>query len=107
MFMDIRVLFYIHLQKNKSRVFEMIYSCFKQRRNYGEYGKKCTTTRSGACRLGKNVFHAVIDSKKKLINIDARWPGATHDSRIFNNSQLKTVLETGKYKVCSIPTSAL
>ena len=71
-------------------------------------GEKRNQTFSGHYALYANhFFHAVIDSKKKIINIDARWPGATHDSRIFNNSQLKTVLETGKYKSCSIPTSAL
>lgn len=32
-----------------------------------------------------------------ITNIVARWPGSTHDSRIFRNSTIKTVLDQGRY----------
>lgn len=37
------------------------------------------------------------DSKLRIRNIVARWPGSTHDQRIFDNSLLKTEFEEGKY----------
>ena len=33
----------------------------------------------------------------KFLDIVARYPGLAHDSFIFNNSQLKTIFESGKY----------
>ena len=30
----------------------------------------------------------------KFINIDAQWPGSTHDSHIFRSSEVSTFLET-------------
>lgn len=36
---------------------------------------------------------AVCDAKMTIINIVARWPGSTHDSRIFRNSKIYTELE--------------
>ncbi|KAK9751354.1 DDE superfamily endonuclease [Popillia japonica] len=40
------------------------------------------------------------DYNLKITNIVARWPGSTHDQTIFNNSRLKTKLESGIYNDC-------
>ena len=40
---------------------------------------------------------AVCDARRCFTNVVARWPGSTHDSRIFDNSLLKDELERGKY----------
>uniref|UniRef100_A0A673WVB2 DDE Tnp4 domain-containing protein n=1 Tax=Salmo trutta TaxID=8032 RepID=A0A673WVB2_SALTR len=48
----------------------------------------------GYCSI--NV-QAVCD-KGQLTNIVARWPGSTHDSRIFDNSHLCAMLERGAYE---------
>lgn len=40
---------------------------------------------------------AVCSANMKIINIVARWPGASHDQTIFNNSNLKMELERGDY----------
>lgn len=42
-------------------------------------------------------MQTVSDARCKICNIVVRWPGATHDSRIFNNCQLKAQLEHGDY----------
>jgi len=39
---------------------------------------------------------AVCDANRKFTNIVARWPGSVHDSRIFNESILKTYFEEGE-----------
>uniref|UniRef100_A0A8C7L3E7 DDE Tnp4 domain-containing protein n=1 Tax=Oncorhynchus kisutch TaxID=8019 RepID=A0A8C7L3E7_ONCKI len=51
--------------------------------------------RKGYCSI--NV-QAVCDDKGQLTNIVARWPGSTHDSRIFDNSHLCAMLERGAYE---------
>lgn len=40
----------------------------------------------------------VADSRLKIRDIVARWPGSTHDSTIFNNSALKESLERGVFR---------
>jgi hypothetical protein len=30
----------------------------------------------------------IVDSKLRILNVVARWPGSAHDSTIFNNSQI-------------------
>ena len=40
-------------------------------------------------------FQAVCDSDAFITNIVARWPGSTHDSRIFENSNLAGKLRDG------------
>ncbi|GLH01016.1 Uncharacterized protein GBIM_07256 [Gryllus bimaculatus] len=39
----------------------------------------------------------ICDADKKITNIVARWPGSCHDSRIFRNSVIKEVLESGTF----------
>ncbi|XP_058817442.1 putative nuclease HARBI1 [Topomyia yanbarensis] len=39
----------------------------------------------------------VSSANLKILNIVARWPGASHDQQIFNNSTLKMQFEEGKY----------
>lgn len=33
----------------------------------------------------------------KILDLVYRWPGSTHDSCIFHNSQIKSVIESGVY----------
>lgn len=37
------------------------------------------------------------NSAQKITNVVARWPGSTHDARVFNNSNLCQILEDGQY----------
>jgi hypothetical protein len=39
---------------------------------------------------------AVVDADMRFLNLVARWPGSTHDSRIFRESQLYAQLENGE-----------
>ncbi|XP_068084742.1 putative nuclease HARBI1 [Anabrus simplex] len=39
----------------------------------------------------------VCDADMHITNIVARWPGSTHDSRIFRNSVIHNELEQGRY----------
>lgn len=39
----------------------------------------------------------VVNARLEIIDIVARWPGATHDSTIFNNSQIKALFEVGRF----------
>ncbi len=68
----------------------------------------CTHVQLRGCPWGPNehVFinrkntHSVnvqliCDSKYRITNVVARWPGATHDSRILLNSQVGERFETG------------
>lgn len=40
-------------------------------------------------------MQAVCDADLKIQDVVARWPGATHDSLIFNNSAARARFETG------------
>ena len=42
-------------------------------------------------------MQAVCDARRCFTNVVARWPGSTHDSRIFDNSILRDELERGKH----------
>ena len=48
--------------------------------------------RKGYCSINVQV---VCDDQARITNVVARWPGSTHDSRIFDNSQLCALLEEG------------
>ncbi|KAK4317414.1 hypothetical protein Pmani_011498 [Petrolisthes manimaculis] len=55
--------------------------------------------------VNRKMFHGinvqvVFDAKYNIINLEAKWPGSVHDSRIVNESGLKTMFETAK--VCKI-----
>lgn len=43
---------------------------------------------------------AVCDAKLRIMEITARWPGSTHDSRIFDNSLLRAQCENGEFENC-------
>ncbi|XP_016300735.1 putative nuclease HARBI1 [Sinocyclocheilus anshuiensis] len=51
--------------------------------------------RKGYCSINVQV---VCDEKVQIINIVARWPGSTHDSRIFDNSHLCALLESHAFQ---------
>ena len=38
-----------------------------------------------------------FDDEMKLVNLDARWPGSTHDARIFRECGLYPLLECQNY----------
>ncbi|KAK5650112.1 hypothetical protein RI129_001141 [Pyrocoelia pectoralis] len=42
-------------------------------------------------------LQAVCDARCRIENIVCRWPGSSHDSTIFNNSQLRAQFERGHY----------
>ncbi|KAK3896208.1 hypothetical protein Pcinc_000130 [Petrolisthes cinctipes] len=42
----------------------------------------------------------VFDAKYNIIDLEARWPGSVHDSRILNESGLKRMFETGAVPAC-------
>lgn len=39
----------------------------------------------------------MVNARLEFIDIVARWPGATHDSTIFNNSRMKALFEVGRF----------
>lgn len=47
-------------------------------------------------RKGKASFNvqAICDANAKFLHVDCSWPGSVHDSRIWTNSRVKTILET-------------
>lgn len=49
----------------------------------------------------KNFFsinvQVICNEEMRILNIVARWPGATHDSKIFNSSKVCQELEHGIY----------
>ncbi|XP_045778276.1 putative nuclease HARBI1 isoform X2 [Maniola jurtina] len=52
-------------------------------------------------RNRKGVFsynvQTICDPNLKIRNIVCRWPGGSHDSTIFNNSNVKEIFERGQY----------
>ncbi|XP_064637860.1 putative nuclease HARBI1 [Lineus longissimus] len=51
------------------------------------------------CRKGFMSLNVqgIADAKLKFVNIVNRWPGSTHDSRIFNNSRISLQFEQGQF----------
>lgn len=43
------------------------------------------------------LFQVVCNARLKITNIVAHWRGSTHDSRIFNESQLKRNFEDSRF----------
>ncbi|XP_052242426.1 putative nuclease HARBI1 [Dreissena polymorpha] len=50
------------------------------------------------CRKGYHAVNiqAVVDSSLRFTNVNAKWPGSTHDATVFDNSSLKDHLATNK-----------
>lgn len=42
----------------------------------------------------------IADANLKIMNIVARWPGASHDAHIFRNSAIMNSFELGNYRNC-------
>ena len=40
-------------------------------------------------------MQVVFDATYKIIDLEARWPGSVHDSRILKESGLKSMFEIG------------
>ncbi|XP_066602277.1 putative nuclease HARBI1, partial [Prorops nasuta] len=40
---------------------------------------------------------AIVNSRMQIMDLVARWPGATHDSTIFDNSRIKSRFENGEF----------
>ncbi|CAI6357920.1 unnamed protein product [Macrosiphum euphorbiae] len=55
-------------------------------------------------RNRKNFFsinvQTICDANLKIQDIVARWPGSSHDSTIFNNSEIRRKLEIGEMRDC-------
>ncbi|XP_041379626.1 putative nuclease HARBI1 [Gigantopelta aegis] len=55
---------------------------------------------NAASYMNRKGYHSLIvqmvcDSSMKITNVVARWPGSSHDSRIFRSSTLRDHLEDG------------
>ncbi|XP_052234177.1 putative nuclease HARBI1 isoform X2 [Dreissena polymorpha] len=50
------------------------------------------------CRKGYHAVNiqAVVDSSLRFTNVNAKWPGSTHDATVFDNSSLKDHLAINK-----------
>jgi hypothetical protein len=44
----------------------------------------------------------IADAALKIMDIVARWPGASHDAHIFRNSAIMNSCEMGNYRNCVI-----
>jgi hypothetical protein len=49
-------------------------------------------------RKGKHSLNVqlICDVNFKIMNVVARWPGSTHDSRILENSAIGDMFESGR-----------
>ncbi|XP_024878468.1 putative nuclease HARBI1 [Temnothorax curvispinosus] len=70
------------------RVIEAINCKHVRVQSYG--GEKAELYRNRKGYFSINV-QAVVNARLEFIDIVARWPGATHDSTIFNNSRIKAL----------------
>lgn len=46
------------------------------------------------------MVQAICDSNLKIMDIDARWPGSTHDSTVFSASAIRAKFDNGTYQNC-------
>ncbi|KAB0805309.1 hypothetical protein PPYR_02279 [Photinus pyralis] len=60
-------------------------------------GERAENFRNRKGYFSLNV-QVVADSKLRITDIVARWPGSSHDSTIFHNSRLKYRLESGEFR---------
>lgn len=44
----------------------------------------------------------ICDAELRILDAVARWPGSTHDQRIFNNSRVMSRFEAGEFPNCII-----
>ncbi len=44
------------------------------------------------------TLQGVCGPDNLFYSVSVKWPGATHDTRVFNNSRVKQLMETGIYK---------
>lgn len=44
----------------------------------------------------------VCGPNMEILDLVCRWPGSTHDSRIFNNSRIKHIMESGVFPNCHL-----
>lgn len=49
------------------------------------------------------VFQLTCDAEYRVTDVVARWPGSTHDARIFRTSGLKARFQRGKFYHHSLP----
>ncbi|KAM7315742.1 putative nuclease HARBI1 [Ixodes scapularis] len=60
--------------------------------------------------VNRHLYHSinvqvVVDASCRIRNVVARWPGSTHDSRIFTESTLSVKLDDGVYDGLSLGDS--
>ncbi|XP_066596248.1 putative nuclease HARBI1 [Prorops nasuta] len=62
--------------------------------SYGGDHSEIFRNRKGSYSI--NV-QAIVNSKLEILDVVARWPGATHDATIFDNSCIKVRFESGEF----------
>lgn len=62
-------------------------------------GDRAESYRNRKSYFSYNV-QAVCDADLRILSIDARWPGSTHDSTVFNASLLRVRFEEGEFNNC-------
>ena len=56
---------------------------------------KCSYMKAKYIIFFKNSFQMVCDPNFRITSLCARWPGSTHDSRIWKTSSLSQKFENG------------
>ncbi|KAI4458242.1 hypothetical protein MML48_7g00007270 [Holotrichia oblita] len=44
--------------------------------------------------VGKTIFTAVCDEKLQILHVNAKFPGSCHDSHVWRESNISTIMET-------------
>jgi hypothetical protein len=68
-------------------------------RNYFIGGEDAEIYRNRKDFFSINV-QAICDSDNNFLDVVARWLGSSHDSTIFNNSNIKARFDAGEMKNC-------